>query len=70
MASAPDDLPLDIRDVLARIDKAPAETGKLNAETRKFTSDVTLAKPQLFFQGMLAAAALIAAGAALVKIFA
>ena len=54
--------PLDIREQLARIDKMQAELQKIMQDTR-------LATPQMFFQGALAMAALIGAGAALAKLF-
>ena len=56
------DPPLDIREQLARIDKMQAELQKIMQDTR-------LATPQMFFQGALAMAAMIAAGAALGKLF-
>jgi hypothetical protein len=63
MATAPDDItPLDMRERLARIDKMQAEIQKVMQDTR-------LATPQMFFQGGLATAALIGAGAALAKLF-
>ena len=63
MATNPDiDPPLDIREQLARIDKMQAELQKIMQDTR-------LATPQMFFQGALAMAAMIAAGAALGKLF-
>lgn len=63
MATAPDDItPLDMREQLARIDKMQAEIQKVMQDTR-------LATPQMFFQGGLATAALIGAGAALAKLF-
>ena len=63
MATKPEiDPPLDIREQLARIDKMQAELQKIMQDTR-------LATPQMFFQGALAMAAMIAAGAALGKLF-
>lgn len=56
------DTPLDIREQLARIDKMQAELQKIMQETK-------LATPQMFFQGALAMAGMIGAGAALAKLF-
>ena len=61
MATQHHEPPLDIREQLARIDKMQAELQKIMQETR-------LATPQMFFQGALAMAALIGAGAALAKL--
>lgn len=61
--------PLDIREQLARIDKMQAELQKVMRETQKLGQDIKLATPQMFFQGALAMAALIGAGAALAKLF-
>lgn len=45
------------------------ELGEASVEIQKITHDIKLATPQMFFQGALAMAALIAAGAALAKLF-
>ena len=63
------DPPLDIREQLVRIDKMQAELQKVMRETQKVVQDTKLATPQMFFQGGLAMAALIGAGAALAKLF-
>ncbi len=68
MASAPTD-PRYIDEQAARIDKMQAELQKTMVETQKIVQDIKLATPQMFFQGALAMAALIAAGAALAKLF-
>ena len=61
MATAPQHDTLNIEEQLARIAKMRVETDKLIQDTR-------LATPQMFFQGALAMAALIGAGAALAKL--
>lgn len=69
MASAPIDNSQYIVEQAARIDKMQAELQKTMVETQKIVQDIKLATPQMFFQGALAMAALIAAGAALAKLF-
>ena len=72
MATLPDDhppeMPLDLKEQIARIDKMQAELQKLMRETLKITQDTRLATPQTFFQGAIAMAALIGAGVALAKL--
>ena len=63
------DPPLDIREQLVRIDKMQAELQETQVKINKMTQDIRLATPQTFFQGGLAMAALIGAGAALAKLF-
>ena len=62
MATVPQHEILDIEKQLVRIAEMRVRTDKLIQETR-------LATPQMFFQGALAMAALIGAGAALGKLF-
>jgi hypothetical protein len=62
MATAAQHEILDIEEQLVRIAEMRVRTDKLIQETR-------LASPQMFFQGALAMAALIGAGAALGKLF-
>jgi hypothetical protein len=62
MATVPQHEILDIEEQLVRIAEMRVRTDKLIQETR-------LATPQMFFQGALAMAALIGAGAALGKLF-
>lgn len=62
MATVPQHEILDIAVQLVRIAEMRVRTDKLIQETR-------LATPQMFFQGALAMAALIGAGAALGKLF-
>jgi hypothetical protein len=54
---------LYVREQVMRIDKMQAELSQIQQE-------IKLATPQMFFQGALAMAALIGAGAALAKLFA
>ena len=61
MATVPQHEILDIEEQLVRIAEMRVRTDKLIQETR-------LATPQMFFQGALAMAALIGAGAALGKL--
>ena len=69
MASLPNPAPLDLLEQIARIDTMQAELQKLMRDTLKTQQDMRLATPQMFFQGALAMAALIGAGAALAKLF-
>lgn len=62
MTTKPKYEPLDIEEQLARIAKMRVETDKLIEETR-FTT------PQVIFQGAIAIAAMLGAGAALGKLF-
>ena len=62
MATQPQGDTLDSDEQIARIQKVQAELQKIMQETR-------LATPQMFFQGALAMAAMIGAGAALAKLF-
>ena len=61
MATQPQRESLDIDEQIARIEK-------MQAELQKVMQDIKLATPQMFFQGALAMAALIGAGAALAKL--
>ena len=61
MATQPQRESLDIDEQIARIEK-------MQAELQKIMQDIKLATPQMFFQGALAMAALIGAGAALTKL--
>ena len=70
MATLSDNRPsFDAREQLARIDKMQAELSKTQVEIQKITQDIKLATPQMFFQGALAMAAILGAGAALAKLF-
>ncbi len=69
MASAPVDASRYVEEQLVSIRKMQAELDKTMVETQKITQDIKLTTPQMFFHGALAMAALIAAGAALAKLF-
>ena len=60
---------LDLEEQLARIAQMRVESEKIQTQTTKLVQDIRLATPQMFFQGALAMAALIGAGAALAKLF-
>ena len=62
MASVPQHETLNIEEQLARI-------AKMRVETDKRIQDTRLATPQMFFQGGAVMAGLIAAVAALIKVF-
>lgn len=68
MASQPLREDLDLVEQLSRIRKTLAELDETFAKTRKISQDTKLATPQMFFQGAIAMAALIGAGAALAKL--
>lgn len=79
MATVPQHEILDVEEQLVRIAEMRVRTDKLiqdmqrgdekmSAEIRKLIQDTRLATPQMFFQGALAMAALIGAGAALGKL--
>lgn len=69
MATIPDRSDLDLAEQLVHIRSMGVEQDKRIAETRKLIQEIKLATPQMFFQGALAMAALIGAGAALAKLF-
>ena len=69
MATHLDDDLLDLQEQIARIRMMGIEQDKRQVEIRKLMQDIKLATPQMFFQGGLAMAALIGAGAALAKLF-
>ena len=68
MATQLDTRELELQEQIARIRSMGIEQDKRIVEIRKITQDITLATPQMFFQGALAMAALIGAGAALAKL--
>jgi len=70
MAMIPDRSDSYLAEQLVHIRSMGIEQDKRIAETRKLIHDTKLATPQMFFQGALAMAALIGAGAALAKLFA
>ncbi len=69
MTTRPQHETLNIEEQLARIAQMRVDSEKSQAQTTKLVQDIRLAAPQTFFQGGLAMAALIGAGAALAKLF-
>ena len=59
----------DIDEQMARIRNMAIGSDKRQIEIQKVMQDIKLATPQMFFQGALAMAAMIGAGAALAKLF-
>ena len=55
--------------MLIEMQKMSQETLKLIQDTQKSSLDVKFATPQVIFQGLLAIAAMLGAGAALAKLF-
>ena len=68
MASIPSDPQSYVDEQIIRIRKLQAELDETMVKTQKLTQNIKLATPQMFFQGALAMAALIGAGAALAKL--
>ena len=68
MASIPSDPQSYVDEQIIRICKLQAELDETMVNTQKLTQNIKLATPQMFFQGALAMAALIGAGAALAKL--
>jgi len=68
MASIPSDPQSYVDEQIIRIRKLQAELDETMVNTQKLTQNIKLATPQMFFQGALAMAALIGAGAALAKL--
>ncbi|MEH3103938.1 MAG: hypothetical protein PGN12_08525 [Sphingomonas phyllosphaerae] len=83
MATQPDIDPLNLREQLARIDKlraetektlaevskVVAETAKASADTAKVSIDTRVVSYATVFQGLIAVAGLLGAGAAIAKLF-
>ena len=76
MATIPDPDRLDIEEQIARIQKmnhelakGVVETVKIAAETRKLLIETQYLPRTVTFQALIAAAALLGAGAALAKLF-
>ncbi len=69
MTTKPRYEPLDLEEQLARIAQMRVESEKIQTQTSTLVQDIRLATPQMFFQGALAMAGLIGAGAALAKLF-
>jgi hypothetical protein len=68
MATAPQHDALNIEEQLARIAKMRREDEKMSVEINKLIQEIKLATPVVFFQGAVAMAALIGAGAGLYKL--
>jgi hypothetical protein len=62
-------LEAETRKLLAEADKLKAEKYKLSAESSKLERDAMLSPWLILFQGTVAAAALMGAGAAFAKLF-
>lgn len=76
MATQINNKELDLQEQLSRIrrmmeegDRDRAETRKLIRESEKLNTDTRYAPATLLFQGLIATAALLGAGAALTKLF-
>jgi hypothetical protein len=68
MATQSSSLPLDIQEQIARIQKMNEETARLIQESRKIGQDTKVVPYATVFQGLIAVAALLGAGAALAKL--
>jgi hypothetical protein len=68
MASSPRDN-LDLEEQRVRIVRAIEEVEKISAETRKLLAETRTIPLSTIFQGALAIAALLGAGAAIAKLF-
>ena len=60
---------LYIQEQIARIRLAQEESDKFSAETRKLIADAKVVTFATVFQGLIAVAGLLGAGAALAKVF-
>ena len=69
MASQIDPRGLDIEEQIVRIRKAQQEIDQISAETRKLLAESRVVSYGTIFQGFIAVAALIGAGAAIAKLF-
>ena len=69
MSTTPQRDPLEIDEQSTRIRAMTADIDKRRVEVQKITQDIKLATPQMIFQGALAMAVIIGAGAALAKLF-
>ncbi|MFM2100993.1 MAG: hypothetical protein RLZZ366_2532 [Pseudomonadota bacterium] len=68
MATQLDPAAFDLEEQLARIQKMRREDEKMSVEISKLIQEIKLATPHVFFQGAVAMAAMIGAGAALFKL--
>jgi len=69
MATQLDPKELDLQEQLVRIRRAVYESDKFSAETRKLLAESRSLSLATIFQGGIAIAALLVAGAALAKVF-
>ena len=69
MASQLDPYRLDLEEQLIRIQRAREESEKFSAETRKLLVESRTISIATVFQGFIAVAALLGAGAAIAKLF-
>lgn len=58
----------NLQEQLASIRRDQAEIDQRMVETRKLTAEIKMISPTVFFQGMLASAAMLGAGAAIAKV--
>ena len=69
MATQLDPKELDLQEQLVRIRRALVESDKFSAETRKLLAESSSISIATVFQGGIAIAALLGAGAAIAKLF-
>ena len=69
MTTKPRYEPLDLEEQLARIAQMRVDSEKSQAQIHKLIEETRIVTPQVIFQGAIAMAALIGAGAALAKLF-
>jgi hypothetical protein len=69
MATQMDERELDLQEQLARIRQMGAEHDRIAAETRKLFAESRVVSVATIFQGFIAVAALLGAGAAIAKLF-
>jgi hypothetical protein len=69
MATQIDPRGLDIEEQIVRIRKAQQEIDQISAETRKLLAESRVLSYATIFQGLIAIAALLGAGAAIAKLF-
>ena len=60
---------LDLQEQLVRIRRAIEASEKLSAETRKLVAEARTVSAATIFQGLIAVAGLLGAGAAIAKLF-
>ena len=69
MATRVDQKEFDLQEQLARIRKFQEQSDKFSAETRKLIAEAKTISIVAVFQGAIAIAALLGAGAAIAKLF-